>query len=91
MANYVDIAETYFAAGDFDGRKRYLRTRNGGGSLAVCSGVTWRLGDARPNGSELGPYRTWRWRLGSIASLNFSVNAQSASNPTPQRVTSCLI
>lgn len=90
MADYVDITETYLIAGDFDSRKRFIRTRTGGANpLAVCSGVTWSIG---AGGSLDGtPTRTWYWQVGSRGSIHFTKGGLVASPPTPQVVTNCTI
>lgn len=90
MADYVDITDEYMVAGDYDSRKRYIRNRTGGSNpLAVCSGVTWRIGTAGTISSA--PVRTYYWQLGSRGTVSFSAGAFSASAPTPQRVTDCMI
>lgn len=92
MADFVDIRETYMVAGDYDSRKRYIRARTGGSNpLAVCSGVTWAIGPARPTGSEEGPYRTWKWELAGRLALSFQKGTRIAPDPAPQRVTDCMI
>lgn len=97
MVDYVDIRETYFVAGDFDQRKRYIKTRTGTtGTLAVCSGVTWTLGDYGTTDGE--PYQNWKWSLGARGSLTFTQPGSGddppgnpAPTPSPLRVTSCMI
>jgi hypothetical protein len=90
MVDYVDTAENYTVAGDYDSRKRYIQHRTGGSNpLAVCSGVTWRVG----GGADLTghPARAWRWLLGSRGYVTFEPGSLSATAPSPQNVTDCMI
>jgi len=92
MVDFVDIREDYIVAGDYDSRKRYIRDRAGGSNpLAVCSGVTWSIGPARPTGSSNGPYRTWKWELSGRLALSFQMGSRVAPDPDPQRITNCMI
>jgi hypothetical protein len=97
MVDYVDIQENYFVAGDFDSRKRCIRTRNGTGSLAVASGVTWSISDS-PQIYLGTPWIGYRWSLGARGAVNFvstvidgDTRTQSVDAPSPLRVTSCII
>lgn len=89
MVDYVDIQETFLVAKDFDSRKRYVMTRTGvSNDLAVCSGVTWRLGS---NGLLNGhPIQDWRWRIDGIGNITFT-GGVAVPAPSPQVVTSCRI
>lgn len=91
MVDYVDITDDYFVAGDFDSRKRHIMTRTGASNpLAVCSGVTWRVGGGRSQEGQ--PMRAYRWQLGSRGSASFTVGALVLPDvPAPQRVTDCRI
>lgn len=97
MADYVDIRENYFVAGDFDSRKRCIRTRNGTGSLAVASGVTWEVSQ-NPEAYVGVSWIGYRWSLGSRGSLSYvsttidgSTRTQTVPVPSPLLVTSCII
>ena len=97
MVDYVDTQETFLAAGDFDSRYRYLRKR-AGGTLVVCSGVTWNLFTTGVvlTGQNWLP---WRWALGSREQINrTSVVSPDGSNvsrsvalPSPANITECTI
>lgn len=91
MVDYVDTTENDFVAGDFDSRKRHIMTRTGASNpLAVCSGVTWRVGGGSSPSSQ--PFRSYRWQLGSRGSASFTVGALVLPDvPAPQRVTDCRI
>lgn len=91
MVDYVDIAENHLVAGDYDSRKRYIMTRTGASNpLAVCSGVTWRVGGG--NVATGNPLRAYRWQLGSRGAATFTVGALVLpAVPAPQRVTDCRI
>lgn len=90
MIDYVHITDTYMVAGDYDSRKRYLMQRAGASNpLAVCSGVTWSLGGG--DSYDGSPMRAWRWQLGSRGNLRFEPGQLRADEPTPQRVTDCII
>jgi hypothetical protein len=90
MVDYVDMTETYMAAGDFDSRKRYLKQRTGvTGSLAIVSGVTWTIGNFGDNEGQ--PFVLWKWSQASRGSLTFSFGANIPADPTPLRVTDCTI
>ena len=57
MATVLDITRDYFTCGDFDSRKRFLRS-NASGSIALCSGITWELGTGLTTaGSPWQPYQ----------------------------------
>lgn len=89
MVDYVDIRETFLVAGDYDSRKRYLRKSASGNSIAVCSGVTWRIGDGGVSDGESA--LAWRWSLGSRGSAVFKPWNLKAPTPSPLRITDCKI
>lgn len=88
MVDYVDMAETYLVAGDFDSRKRYLRIKSGA-TLAVCSGITWEA-SASPSTNLGQPWCGWRWSLGARGSESFvsftvsgTTQTQTVTTPSP--------
>lgn len=88
MVDYVDIAETYLVAGDFDSRKRYAR-KKAGGPLAVCSGVTWTTG----TGSDVSghPFQPFQWNMGARGSAAFGFGIYVAPTPSPLAITDIVI
>lgn len=90
----LDITTTYFTAGDFDSRKRYLR-KDAAGAFVICSGITWEIG-APVIHSNSGfttpaqPFMGWRWKIGTYGSESFVsatlggvTDSQSVSTPSP--------
>lgn len=87
-ADFVDVAENYLVAGDFDSRKRYLK-QGGSSDLAIASGVTWSVGGSA---SLSGDNNTaWKWSLDSRGSYAFEPGPLTAAEPTPLQVTDCMI
>lgn len=94
----LDITTTYFTAGDFDSRKRYLR-KSATGDFVICSGITWEFGAPFIHSNSgfdtpAQPWCGWRWKIGTYGAENFATatlggvtDTQGVTTPSPQTST----
>jgi hypothetical protein len=64
MPTTLEITPEYMTCGDFDSRKRYLRV-DASGPAAICSGVTWEIGNGviRVVTQSNAPWCPWRFEI----------------------------
>ena len=86
MATTLEITPEYFACGDFDSRKRYLRA-DAVGPIAICSGITWELGGGvvRVASQSNAPWVPWKFDIPGFLTIN--ANAQTHNGSTVTNVT----
>ena len=84
----LEMTPGYFISGDFDSRKRFLRS-NPAGAIALCSGVTWELGTG--NVAAGSPWQPYEYNIQGRVNVTFETytfgsTTQTASVPTPSNI-----
>lgn len=92
MTTTLEITPEYFTCGDFDSRRRYLHA-DAAGPIAICSGVTWEIGNGiiRAPSQSNAPWCPWRFIIPGFLTIDATTQTHNGGTvgsfvPNPSSV-----